>query len=402
MPPLREMRVLLLCISPSRDAGEINAEALSAADWSRLCDLAAWHGIFPLLASRLLATSSQQPAIQLPEVITAGLKTHQGIRLRGSLRLTASLVELMLEFERSGIRVLPWKGLSLGMLLYGSTALRESGDLDFLFQKKDLPAVLRITHDLGYELAGHHTSRSAYLYTLGLQGEFPFLRDQDKAALEFHLQILPARFSRWQNTPADIERASTVCKLAGHEFLMQRPEDMLLSLCAHATKHNWERLKWSCDIAQFLKTYGETMDWKPFLACLRRERKDAVVLLGLSLGAKLFNATLSPIAQEELRQSPGIASLSEAVAAHILSGSADTIEAWHEEAMVALLCPSVWDRFVFKARPIFDLNGDDFYIPAENRMLFFMNYLFRAARLLKKYGLRRLLGKTAVAVRSAR
>jgi hypothetical protein len=52
--------------------------------------------------------------------------------------------------------------------------------------------------------------------------------------------------------------------------------------------------------------------------------------------------------------------------------------------------------------PIVELNGDDFYIPVRNRMLFFMNYLFRAARLLKKYGPRKLLNKTAVAVRSVR
>jgi hypothetical protein len=409
MPPLSEMRVLVRCISPSYDPVCIPSEAASALDWNRLCDLAGLHGIFPIFASRLLSPLWQESKIEIPVEIAAGLKTHWINLLCRSLRLTAALVELQREFDRSGVTVVPWKGVSVGLLLYGSPTLRESGDLDFLFQKKDLQAVLEITRRLGYRLSGSYTSESKYLYTHAMRGEFTFEKKQDRIALEFHLQILPSRFGRWQDAQSDLERASTRLHMAGQDFLMQAPEDILVSLCAHATKHNWDRLKWSCDIAQFLRVYGEKLEWKPFLTRLRRQKKLPVVLLGLSLAANLFELRLPSEAEEALQQNSHVALLTQMVVDHIMSGSTDPMEGStdpedirYERAMIALLCPRLRDRIAYTVQPIFELSSEDLYIPVHNRMLFFMNYFFRFGRLFKKYGPWRLVTKTAVAIRAVR
>jgi hypothetical protein len=397
-----EMRLLVRCLPSTHGASYAPLETLLPLDWARLVDLAGWHGMFPLFASRLLSPAAQDVAFKLPEPIVTRLKTHQGNYLHRSLTQTAALIELQSEFDRCGIKVLPWKGPSVGALLYGAPTLRESGDLDFLFLKEDLQRLLKATQSLGYWLLGSSDSDSRYLYTLALQREFTFSRVRDRLILEFHTQILSSRFSRWQDSQADIRRAATVCRLGGTEVLMQAPEDLLVSLCAHATKHYWDRLKWSCDIAQFLSVYGDKIDWTSLLARLRRVRKHSVVLLGLGLAAHLFDLSLPAAVQAEMRRSPDATLLAEIVASHIMTGSTDPIEPHHQRAMVGFLCPRLRDRIAYTMRPIVELSYEDLYIPVHHRMFFFMNYPFRIVRLLRKYGFYDLATKTAGYVRSGR
>lgn len=403
MAAIPEMRFLVRCLPSTQGTSQSSLEEeLVPLDWEWLVNLAEWHGVFLLFASQALSSKAQATVLQAPELALAQLKTRQIGHLRRGLALTGALLKIQREFDRCGIKILPWKGPSVGSLLYGSPTLRKSNDLDFLFLEKDLPAILESTRGLGYQLAGSYESESKYLYFLMRQGEISFIGQQEQILLEFHSRILPSRFTHWQNAQADIERASTVCQLAGYDVLMQAPEDLLTGLCAHATKHNWDRLKWSCDIAQFLGVYGDKIDWKPFLAGLRRERKDSVVLLGLSLAANLFSLLLPSAVQEALQQSPDVAPLAEAAAAHIMSGTTGTIEVRYQRAMIDLLCPRLRNRIAYILRPIIELNTEDMYIPVRNRMLFFMNYFFRFARLLKKFGPLQLVTKTAASVRSVR
>jgi hypothetical protein len=398
-----EMRFQALCCPrPDGDSRDLIGD-LPVPDWSVLIHSAVWHGTMPLLASRLLPSGAAAPVRDdIPEFVIRELRAYQERRLFRSVTQTAALVELQPAFDHAGIRVLPWKGPSVGVMLYGSATLRESVDLDFLFLKKDIPQVLQITRGLGYQLLQSCGSESKDVYILASQGEFAFGRVRDQLAIEFHLQILSSRFTRWQDAQTDIARASTVCRFAGMDMLMQSPEDLLVSLCAHATKHNWDRLKWSCDIAQFLSVYGEKVDWAQLIASLRRTRKHSVVLLGLALTAKLFDRPLPVTIQEALQKDADIVRLAQDIADHLMGGANEQIDVRHRRAILALLCPRLWDRIAFSVQPLIELHYEDLYVPVHHRMLFFLNYVLRVFRLLRKYGAHRLATKTAVSVRSVR
>jgi hypothetical protein len=398
-----EMRFQVLCCPSAGGHNRDLIRDLPAPDWSLLLNLASLHGMMPLLASQLLSSGASSPCrSDMPGFVIKALRGYQERRLFRSITQTAALIELQGEFDRAALRVLPWKGPSVGVLLYGSATLRESVDLDFLFLEEDIPQVLQIARSLGYQLLQSTDSESKDVYILAMQREFTFARERDQLFLEFHLQILSSRFSRWQDARADIERASTVCQLASVEILMQSPEDLLVSLCAHATKHNWDRLKWSCDIVQFLSVYGDRIDWGQLFASLRKARKHSVVLLGLAVAANLFDRQLPSAVQEALQGDAYVALLARDVAAYIMSGATEPIEIHYRKAMIRLLCPRLRDRIAFTLLPIIELNYEDLYVPVQNRTLFFMNYVFRAFRLLRKYGPHRLATKTAVSVRSVR
>jgi hypothetical protein len=396
-----EMRFLALCLP--RTPGEhrqLTADTASL-DWPLLLDLARRQGMTPLLASAILPSGSRPRSDSAaPAFVIADLRAYQERHLFRTLTQTAALVELQRAFAGASLKILPWKGASVGALLYGTAILRESVDLDFLFREEDIQSVLELTRSLGYRLLGSSASESKDVYVFTLQREFTFGRDRDQVVLEFHLQILPSRFTLWQDSRADIERASLVYSLAGVRLLMQRPEDLLVGLCAHATKHNWDRMKWSCDIAQFLRVFGKTIDWTSLFLQLRQARKDSVVLLGISLAGKLFDLQLPPPVVAALEQAPAVVALASDLATHMMGNPDDYLPLHHRKEIIALLCPRLRDRIAYTLRPILELNYEDLLIPVQNRRLFFLNYLVRVVRLLRKYGPQRLVSKTAVSVRS--
>jgi hypothetical protein len=399
MASVPETHFLTLCLphTPAERSGL--TKAFAAVNWPALLRIARRQGMLPLLAAYLLPFRTQLES-EVPSLVRSELRVYQEKHLFSTITQTAALIELQREFDREGVMALPWKGPSMGMLLYGAATLRESVDLDFLFLEKDIRQVLQIARRLGYHLLGGSDDESKDIYILSHQREFTFARKRDRLVLEFHLQVLPSRFLLWQNSHLDIERASTRLPIGGVTLKMQGPEDLLVSLCAHATKHNWDRLKWSCDIAQFLTVYGEGIPWDAFLKRLHRQKRDGVVLLGLALASQLFERKLPEDVQRALQLEPAVVALAASLAAHLLEGSIEPIASQHRKAVVALLCPRLRDRIAYVLLPIIELNYDDLYIPIHNRLLFFLNYGFRVVRLLRKYGPQGLASKTAGFVRS--
>lgn len=391
-----EMRLLAGCL-PGSPAPTLSAFD-PTLDWDRLIKLAGFHGMFPLLATRLLTPGSVQD--QTPPAVISRLRANQAGYVGRSVTQLGALAELQREFDRAGLRIVAWKGPSVGLLLYGSATLRESADLDFLFLEQELHPVLEITHRLGYDLLGKSESSSKDIYILTRQREFTFGRKADQVILEFHLQIMPSRFGLWQDCQADIQRANLHWQLGDVTLLLQRPEDLLVSLCAHATKHNWDRLKWSADIAQFLKCYGNELGWDELLSTLETTGKHLVVLLGLALADFLYCIPLPVPVAAWIKRTPQITFLAQDVVDHVMSGETEPSATEDRKALADLLCPRLRDRIAYTLIPIVELNYEDLYVPVHNRYLFFVNYLFRVLRLLRKYGPQRLAVKTAGSVRS--
>ncbi len=397
MHAIAEMRLLAHCLPAGAPKPDWKMPAGAEIDWERLIEVAGFHGMFPLLATRLLTPGALQDAA--PPAVLSRFRASQAAYVGRSVTQLAALAELQREFDREHLRIVAWKGPSAGLLLYGSATLRESADLDFLFLEEDLQPVLRIARRLGYDLLGSCDTESKDIYILTRMREFTFGRKSDQTVLEFHLQIMPSRFTLWQDSQADIDRADLRFPLGDVNLLLQRPEDLLVSLCAHATKHNWDRLKWSADIAQFLRHYVEALDWNALFTFLEPSGKHHVVLLGLVLAERLYGEPLPPVIAGWLQRTPDIVILSEDIVEHVMSGETEPFSK-ERKAHADLLCPRFRDRLAYKTTPLVELNYEDLFVPVHNRFLFFINYLFRVVRLLRKYGPQRLALKTAGSVRS--
>ena len=393
-----EMRFLTRCLPSALSESVLPVSSVANLNWERLAELAGFHGMFPLLTTKLLMPGPVHD-VTPPDVLSR-LRANQAAYIGRAVTQLGALAELQREFDRAHLRIVAWKGPSAGLLLYGSAALRESADLDFLFLEKDLQAILKIARGLGYDLLGAGETESKGLYILTRMREFTFGRKSDQTVLEFHLQIMPSRFTLWQDSQDDIRRANVHYPLGDVTLLLQRPEDLLVSLCAHATKHNWDRLKWSADIAQFLKRYAGELDWHFLLATLETTGKHFVVLLGLALAERLYDVPLPEAVVGWIERTTTIPSLVQDVIDHVMSGETEPSATENRKALADLLCPRVRDRIAYTVIPMVELNYEDLFVPVHNRFLFFINYLFRVVRLLRKYGPQRLAVKTAGSVRS--
>ena len=357
--------------------------------------------MLPLVSAGL--SRVPKSARHVPEAVSADLEQWRPLHISHTLSLVSALLELQQEFDRQQLHIVSWKGPVLAVLLYGTPSLREASDLDFLLTADDLPQILLIAEQFGYTLLGQNGSAAHNRYTFAHQHEFSFFRSRDNIVLEFHVQIMTARFSFWQNSQAHLTRAvKTTAPLAGQKFLIEQPEDLIVGLCIHAFKHNWDRMKWVADIARFLQVYGPQLDWARFIATLKQGGQQTVVLLGLSLAGTVFDLQLPAPIVSPLQRSPRVALLAGEIAAHIMSGSTELLPARYRQQLLVILCPRLQDRIVYRLRPLLHLEYEDLFISEQNHMFYFLNYLYRIIRLLRKHGSPRVLSRKAAPVRAAR
>src|SRR5262245_48070510 len=131
-----ELDLLLCCARATTDlesAARLNRLAARGLDWARLRRLSHQHGLLPLVPRHL---NAECPDVVPTAVLTQLREDCRSIASR-NLHFTAELIRLLELFEENGIRAVPYKGPSLGAIVYGDVALSQFGDLDILVQRSD-------------------------------------------------------------------------------------------------------------------------------------------------------------------------------------------------------------------------------------------------------------------------
>jgi len=118
----------------------------------------------------------------------------------------------------------------------------------------------------------------------------------------------------WENPRTDTFEGMQVNALA--------PEDLLLSLCVHGTKHLWERLSWITDIAQLLEVHPR-LNWASLLERARRTGTERMLLLGLFVAHELLGAPLPEQVAARMQTDPEIVPLANRIYAGLFAGADD-------------------------------------------------------------------------------
>ncbi len=258
-------------------------------NWDELLRLAEHHGVLPLVARNLIAH-----APGLPPVIEQLLRSAFDENVRRNLWFASELVRIADQFEKNGVRAIPYKGPALAESAYGDVALRNFGDLDFLISSADFERAKRALGDLGYR-PSKEFSPAVERFWLRNGYESAFDRAAGKYLVELQWRPLP-RFYAVDLRVEELLARSGRTALGGHDLASLSAEDSLLVLCLHAAKHLWMRLIWTCDIAETLRT--QVVDWG--VVCARARTLGIVRMLGVSfwLVQTLFGVELSGLARE--------------------------------------------------------------------------------------------------------
>ena len=277
---LRTARVIL----PREEADRLSALSEEGLDWDYLLEQARTHGVAPLLAWNMQSLGGNVVSASVFAQLRGELQDN-AIR---NLLLTRELVDLLDLLKDKSIPALPFKGPTLAQSAYGNLALRSFGDLDILVHPRDAKRARQLLAERGYRAPERWTARHKAL-SIDTLGQLPLQRGAG-VRVELHTSLFPRAFG-FRLEMNDLWHRRRTMDLLGRKICALAPEDLLLLLCAHGSKHQWNKLMWVCDVAELLRSEQE-LSWESVFQRARQLRGERMLFLGLALTERLINSAL--------------------------------------------------------------------------------------------------------------
>ena len=280
---------LLLACAHRGDAASAAARVRELAggrvDWDYLYNLAHRHALLPLLHRGLEASASEN----MSRDVRARLREKFRENATRNTLLAGELARLARLFESEGVPLLAYKGPALALQAYGDLSLRRFIDLDILVRRQDVARAGALLISEGFSKPARlNASHEEFL--LRRQHNLAFARDAGRLSVELHWEVSPAPFASVPLDERAWARAPSVT-LYGAEVKCLAPEDLLLALSVHGTKHLWERLAWVCDVAALVNAHPG-LDWDLVAARARESRVERMLGVALRLARGLCGARL--------------------------------------------------------------------------------------------------------------
>jgi hypothetical protein len=307
--PLSSMRVedALLVRATREELFGMEEELLShpkcGFDWVFCLRQASLHALEPCLARWV-----QGRGEAVPEACRTSLEAIQSQVRVYNFILLEELVRVAGVLSERGVVCVAWKGPALACEAYPDIGSRESADLDILIEPGGMSEAVATLGALGYSETPEDTGG----HTRNLRLEHPCV------VIELHQMLLQPFHPTGLSATAILGRHRHLTTPAG-PIPVPCPEDHLLMLCAHGSKHAWERLAWICDIGLLLKAHPG-LNWHELWQQAGSSGMSRMLRLGLLLAEAL---------------SPGVVPALE-------------LDRAHSDATAVRLARQVWD-WVFRS-----------------------------------------------------
>ena len=303
----------LLALLHAEATPEKVAEAAAARlDWDRLLTLAHGHGVAALAYRRWRDAAPDT----IPAEVESRLRESLMRMTARQLRVTGELFRLLAGLDAAGVAAVTFKGPVLNALLYGHQALRGYNDVDVLVRPSDVAGAAAVLQSLGYcpemELPDPaNTPVTRYARQLA------FARD-DGMAVDLHWDLSADLFPGVLRSHDVIARAVTA-EIDGRRAPAMHPEDLLLFLCFHGSKHFWSRLDWLCDVGALIERQSG-LDWPRVMERASGAGWRRMVFTGLLLAHDLLGARVPLAAIEAARADGCIVAAAGRMRRHLLEG----------------------------------------------------------------------------------
>ena len=302
-----EQKLLLLCATPyptPNQVEQIRAFLQSTLDWEEILFHSNNHGLSQLLFHTIQGIEGPE----LPETIYQTLKQRFDHAIRQNLFRTAELIRIIHLLEQAGVTAVPFKGPILAEQLYGNLALRIFLDLDILITPQDKDKVEESLTQDGFIHQYHPDSASQ------------FIKPESQVILEVHWEAISLG-TDWLRTLKDKPLPTTLehltprlmqTRLGGQKTTTLSPEDLLLILTIHGSKHWWSRLNWLSDIAALIHVYPD-LNWDWILEQVNYWNIRRLVFLGLNLAHQHLEVKLPGSVLQQIKTGTGIDKLTRQV-----------------------------------------------------------------------------------------
>jgi len=380
-----EAELLLCCARTRIDSEKVSriSELLrQEMNWAYLLRMARAHRITPLLFWHLNAASPEA----VPEDVLEQLRNHFHNGNLRSLVLTGELLKLLGLFETYEIPAIPYKGPALATFAYGNLALREFDDLDILIHKQDVPRAKELLISVGYQ-PQYYLNRAQEVTFLRYGFELGFTRVGGEGAVDLHWELAEKHFS-FSLDPRSLWGRLERVPLGGGSVPTLMPEDLLLVLCAHGSKHLWQRLMWICDVAELVRV-SDGMDWVRVVERAATLGSERMLFLGLYLASDLLGMALPVEIAQRIQDDTAVKMLAGQVRERLFRGANGSPAVFEElpfHSFHIKVRERLRDKIQYCLRAATATTVRDWMLLPLPRYLYPLYYLIRPFRMIGKYG----------------
>ncbi|NND72410.1 MAG: nucleotidyltransferase family protein [Rhodothermales bacterium] len=285
----REMEFILTVLHANwPEAGPARAGTLIeiGLDWRLVLRLAIHHGVIDLFFDNLRGTIVDL----LPQSLTDSLQANSQLSAHKNLYFSSELIHIVSLLERGGIPVISLKGPLLGSYLYDNISLRPFGDLDLVVRKEDILRAKTILVEEGFRPISMLSADDEKDY---IESQFALTltrkRGDFQTVAELHW-ALTHRFFSFKFDPENVWTMTEHLKLSDTTITTLARPLLLLFLCVHGAKHDWNRIIWLCDVVRLAQRMTDE-DWKTFEHLANQTRSVRMATVGLGLGQQLMGYT---------------------------------------------------------------------------------------------------------------
>jgi Uncharacterised nucleotidyltransferase len=382
--------VVLQCVRSFIDLSQSKRLATMVSediDWEKVIQMGVDHRVMPLLYQTLQTVCPGA----VPKIILHRLQELFRSNATRNLFLVSELLKLLKLLESCGISAISFKGPVLAVCAYGNLSLRQHHDLDILVRKSDIFRAKRVLLSNGYQLFPKMTQEQEDA-RLQSHHAFVFLPEHPTYSVDLHWAVAQPHHASRLDQEMLWERVESV-SLGGNSVVTFRPEEMVLVLSMHGSKHCWQQLGWICDIAQLVR-WRPDLDWKRVVCEADKAgcMKGLLVALGLakSLGAMNLPAKVSQM----IDQYPRVKSIGRSVIRRLFADKRSFLMRFQRIFIVSRLKQRVRDRFLYllyEWREAVTPNEKDQALVSLPVAFSVFYYVVRPIRLTVAYGLSRLI-----------
>jgi hypothetical protein len=299
-----ELELLLHCLRPQPDSTQLKLLAAKPLNWNYLIDLAFGQGVLPLFFSSLEAICPEQVPLGHFERLRQLFK----LNLINTLSLSGELTRLAPQFDEAKIPFMVLKGPTLAQMAYGDITLRQYTDLDLVVKESQLEAARKLLITGGFRTKPELTPFLQAKYTR-LRYEQDYWKAGGNSLVDLHWSVLPRGFS-FSPDPLIVWDKPRQLEVAGVQVWTLSPENLLLYLCAHAAKHDWQSLSFVCDIAWLLHSQPQ-LDWELVLVRAGKFGTAQMLLTGLRLAQSMLAVPLPQNIIRKIEENKSIEKIAE-------------------------------------------------------------------------------------------
>jgi hypothetical protein len=257
-------------------------------DWQMVSRLAALHGVRPVVYANL----QECVAEALPEAFQEHIAAYQRtLQLRNTF-MVQELGRLHDALDARSIPSLALKGPALAHVAYGGIDRRQYVDLDVLIPANRFDEAERLIESLGYapfsKVAGlSGFRRRLYLF---LSKQWAFKRGKGFFNLDLHTRVMPPGYGGALDFDVFAERMRKV-EVNGIHLPVLSSEAMIVLLCYHGLKNQWNALKYVLDVAAVIE--AQPVNWQRVEELSVTLNAERAVALGLLLTHEVFGVRRS-------------------------------------------------------------------------------------------------------------